>query len=323
MIEITDPEALKILQKQYSFGLGKDEDEIFTPGFAIISKKGYGSTTFTMTNFPGSQLIFSYDGQSEVIRQELAKKDKTILDRIKVIDLFSPVFKEVQNDDRLLLEVGYKICDYVLQLLPNIKADHIVHERLPILNQRVEKYARYLHFGDYKESLTAPILGNNLRMWGFRNRFYEQLIALTFSQSNICPVITTYPAKNYGDAFKGQQNEDPEWEINIMAHFRNIVSIKRVRDPKKPKGLSYWAVLDSMKGTDFGETGEEFDITGFKVIFPPEKFEVYRKGNPFNKVKSPITPELSNEKTKDPDTIKENLDHKIEESKENILGDFL
>lgn len=325
MIVIKDEEALAHLHKQFKFGIAKEEDELFTPGFAIKAKKGYGSTTFVIPNFPGSQLIFSYDGQSEVIRRDFAQKDKSILDRVKVIDLYSPVFKEIGNDDKMLLEVGYNICDYVLKVLPLIEADHIVQERLPVLNDRVEKYARYLHFGNYSQSLTSPVVGNDLRMWGFRNRFYDQFVALSFAQSNICPVITTYPAKDYGNAFKGQRSEDPDWEVNVMAHFRNVIDIKRVKDPKRPKGFTYYAILESMKGTDFGETGDEIDITGKKPIFSPEKFERYRKGNPFSEVKSPVpVPKVSDDilGVKDPDTASENLEHVIEENKEDILGDL-
>ncbi len=326
MIEVNDKEALKVLNKKFNFGF-TNSNEVFTPGFAIIANKGYGSTSFLFPNFPGTQLIFSYDGQTEVIRQEMAKKDPSLLDRVKVIDLYSSVYKEIGTDDRALLEVGYKICDYVLNLLPLVTADHIIHERLPILNKRAEMYARYLHFGNYKESVTAPATGNNMRMWGYRNRFYDQLVALTFSQSNICPVITTYPTKDFGDAFKGGKTEDPEWETTIMAHFRNVISIKRVRDPKKPRGFAYWAVLDSMKGTDFGESGDEIDITGFKTIFPPEKFERYRKNNPFSEVKDPVSgtvPHLKNDESykKDIDTASENLEHVVEETKDDLLGDI-
>ena len=321
MIEIKDERALKVLQDKYNFGFSKDGDTIFTPGFAIKGKKGYGTTTFTFTNFPGSQLVFSYDGQSQVIKEELKKKFPDMEERINVIDLYSPVFDEITSDDKTLLEVGYKTCKYLLELLPLVKADHIVHERLPILNNRVEKYARYLHFGDYATSLTAPVTGSDLRMWGFRNRFYDQLVAFTFAHSNICPIVTTYPAKDFGNAFRGQKSEDPEWEMDIMAHFRNIIDIKRIKNQNK--GYLYYAILESMKGTDFGTTGEEIDITGFKVIFPPEKFERYRKGNPFNEVKSPtLPPHLEGEDKiaeKDIDTATENLNHVIDEKKDDLL----
>jgi len=189
-------------------------------------------------------------------------------------------------------------------------------------------YARYLHFGNYKESLTAPVTGNNLRMWGYRNRFYDQLVGLSFARSNICPVITTYPAKDYGEAFRGQKSEDPDWETMVMAHYRNVIAIKRIRDPKKPRGFAYWAVLESMKGTDFGESGDEIDITGFKTIFPPEKFERYRKNNPFGEVKNPVgesdVPHLKNDDSykKDIDTASENLEHVVEEKKDDLLGDI-
>ncbi len=323
MIEIKDPRALEVLHKKFKFGFAKDGDDIFTPGFAIKGKKGYGTTSFVYTNFPGSQLVFSYDGQSQVIKEEMQKQHPDMKDRITVIDLYSPVFREISSDDRTLLEVGYNICKYILELLPQVKADHIVHERLTILNNRVEKYARYLHFGNYETSLTMPVTGNDLRMWGFRNRFYDQLVAFTFAQSNICPVITTYPAKDYGNAFKGQKSEDPDWETDIMSHFRNVIDIKRIKDPKKPKGFTYYAVLESMKGTDFGETGEEIDITGYRVVFSPEKFERYRKGNPLTEVKSPVSvPHLIGEDKiadKDQDTAKENLEHLIDEKKDDIL----
>ena len=326
MIEIKDEQALSVLQKQFNFGFSKESDDLFTPGFAIKAKKGYGSTSFVIPNFPGSQLIFSYDGQSEVIKRELMKRDPEIENRVTVIDLYSPVFKQISNDDKALLEVGHSICDYVLKVLPLVSADHIVHERLSILNDRVEKYARYEHFGNYASSLTSPVVGQDLRMWGFRNRFYDQFVALTFAQSNICPVVTTYPAKDFGNAFKGQKSEDPDWEVNVMAHFRNVVDIKRIKDSKRPKGFTYYAILESMKGTDFGETGDEIDITGYKVIFPPEKFEKYRKGNPFNTVKSPVgPPHVVGDKSgeKDEDTAKENLEQVIEESKEDLLGDLI
>ena len=322
MIEIKDKRALDVLQKKYNFGIAKDGDSIYTPGFAIKGKKGYGTTTFTFTNFPGSQLVFSYDGQSQVIKEELEKKYPEIKDRITIVDLYSSVFDSITSDDKTLLDVGYRTCQYVLELLPLVKADHIVHERLSVLNNRVEAYARYLHFGDYATSLTAPATGADLRMWGFRNRFYDQLVAYTFSKSNICPVVTTYPAKDFGNAFRGQKSEDPEWEINVMAHFRNIVDIKRIKS--QTGGYKYYAVFESMKGTDFGETGEEIDISNYRVIFPPEKFEKYKKGNPFNEIKNPVLPpHLTGEDDiakKDIDTAKENLNHVIDEKKDDLLG---
>ena len=321
MIEVKDKKTLEILNKKFNFGLAQEGDDIYTPGFAIKGKKGYGTTSFTFTNFPGSQLVFSYDGQSQVIKQEMEKKDPSIKDRITIIDLYSSVFKDITISDKSLLEVGYKICNYVLSVIPLVEADHIVHERIPILNQRAEEYARYLHFGDYDTSLMAPATGPDMRMWGYRNRFYDQLVALSFAHSNICPVITTYPSKDYGNIFKGQKSEDPEWEINIMSHFRDIVDIKRVKDQNK--GYRYYALFESMKESDFGVTGDEFDITGNKVILPPEKFERYRKGNPFNEIKDPVNvPHLNGEgkiAEKDIDTARENLEHAIDEKKDDLL----
>jgi len=323
MIDISDPKALEILSKKYGFGFTKQSDQIFTPGFVVKAKKGYGSTSFVLSNFPGSQLIFSYDGQTEVIRRELAKRDPTILERVKVIDLYASVFNTMGMDDKSLLEAGHKICKYVLEILKIVRADHIVHERISILNDRVDKYARYEHFGNYETSLTMPVTGNDIRMYGIRNRFYDELVALTFAKSNVCPVVTTYPAKDFGETFKGRKNSDPEWEINFMAHFRNVIDIQV--DRKSGKGNNrYYAILESMKGTDFGETGEEFDITDYKVIFPPEKFEKYRKGNPFVEVKSPVkSPVIEGEDIlKDVDTAKENLDNVIEGKKEEIFDDI-
>lgn len=324
MIEIKDKNALNILNKKFKFGFANDGDDIYTPGFAIKGKKGYGTTSFTFTNFPGSQLVLSFDGQSQVIKQEMEKTDKSIKDRITIVDLYSSVFKDMTSSldksftDKTLLEIGYNICEYVLSLLPIVNADHIVLERIPILNDRVEKYSRYLYFGDYDTSLTAPIVGNALKLWGFRNRFYDQLVALVFAHSNICPIVTTYPAKDYGEAFKGQKSEDPDWEVSVMSHFRNVIDIKRIRDVKQ--GFRYYAVLESMKGTDFGSTGEEIDITGNRVIFPPEKFERYKKDNPFNEVKNPVA-HLQNDTSfeKDIDTAKENLEHVVEEKKDDLL----
>lgn len=318
MIEVKDQKALNILNKKFKFGLAKEGDDIYTPGFAIKGKKGYGTTSFTFTNFPGSQLVFSYDGQSQVIKQEMEKKDPTIKDRITIIDLYSSVFKDIGTSDKSLLEVGYNVCSYVLSVLPLISADHIVHERIPILNQRAEEYARYLYFGDYDTSLTTPVQGNDLRMWGYRNRFYDQLVALSFAQSNICPVITTYPSKDYGNAFRGQKAEDPDWEVNIMSHYRDVIDIKRIKD--QVKGYRYYAVFESMKESVFGVTGDEIDITGNKVALAPEKFERYKKNNPFGEVKNPVA-HLVNDKSgeKDIDTAKENLEHVIDEKKDDLL----
>lgn len=288
MIEISDPQALAVLDKKFHFSplLGKS-NEIFTPGFVIKGGKGYGTTSFVMTNFPGSMVIFSYDGQTEIIKQELAKSNPELMDRIVVRDLYSPVFTDITLDDQTLLEVGYKICDYVLQAMKLVRASHIVHERIPVLNDRVEKYARYLHFGNYADSLTAAITGNDLRLWGFRNRFYDQLVGLSYAKSDICPIVTTYPQKDYGKAFGDKPLEEPDWHKTIMAHFRNVVDIKMQKQIGKGKP-KYYAYLESMKGTDFGETGELIEITGYKVIFPPEKFERYKKNNPFGEVKNPV-----------------------------------
>ena len=318
MIEVKDKKTLEILNKKFNFGLAQEGDDIYTPGFAIKGKKGYGTTSFTFTNFPGSQLVFSYDGQSQVIKQEMEKKDPTIKDRIAIIDLYSSVFKDIGTSDKSLLEVGYNVCSYVLSVLPLISADHIVHERIPILNQRAEEYARYLYFGDYDTSLTTPVQGNDLRMWGYRNRFYDQLVALSFAQSNICPVITTYPSKDYGNAFRGQKAEDPDWEVNIMSHYRDVIDIKRIKD--QVKGYRYYAVFESMKESVFGVTGDEIDITGNKVALAPEKFERYKKNNPFGEVKNPVA-HLVNDKSgeKDIDTAKENLEHVIDEKKDDLL----
>lgn len=327
MIEIKDRKALEILNKKFNFTF--NDNDIFTPGFAIIANKGYGSTSFLFPNFPGTQYIFSYDGQTNVILHEMAKRDPTLLDRVIVRDLYSPIFKEMGSGDKALLEAGYNISKYVLESLPLLSGvDHIVHERLPVLNRRIEMYARYKFFGDYEESVTEAATGSNMRMWELRNNFYDQMIALTFAHSDICPVVTTYPSKDFNNAFKGQKIETPEWQTTVMAHFRNVINIKRIRDTKKPKGFAYYAVLDSMKGTDFGETGDEIDITGYKTIFPPEKFERYRKNNPFSEVKNPMgetkVPHLKGDESykKDIDTAKENLNHVLDEKQDDLLGDI-
>ena len=42
-----------------------------------------------------------------------------------------------------------------------------------------------------------------------------------------------------------------------------------------------------MKGKDFGEQGDEIEITGGRPAIPPEKLEAYRKGNPMNTIVVP------------------------------------
>ena len=308
MVRVTDPEIIKALTK----GLNNPkpfytEGKKLQPSFIIMGEKGWGKTYTLIQTFPGTMLILSFDNQTEIILEDIiAKENKKYgnsptKDRVTVVNFYPSEYGHIKGSgDERRLDVGYQIIMDVEKLFENMRSnnihfDHVVVDCMPALKERINEYMRKCQGLTLKE----PILGDDLVAYGYRNRFYQVLVSSMFELSDICPVFTTYPKQDLSKAFKGKVSQEPEFEKNLKWDFRNILRMQRVEEEgKKKTGYRYYVVFDSIKGSDFGEQGDEVDVTGGKPAIAPEKFEAYRKGNPLNNV---VTPKIEIDNTLDDD----------------------
>lgn len=294
---IANRNVLETLRKGMGFDPFFSSGKKLQPSFIVMGEKGTGKTYTVITTFPGTMLILSFDNQTEIIVQEIIKQEKKKYgkspteERVTVANFFPSEYSHISGtgDDRRL-NVGHAIIKDIEKMFDNMRThdihfDHIVVDGFPELKDRINEYMRKM--GGL--TLTEPILGDDLTAYGFRNRFFQLLVSSMFELSDICPVFTTYPKADLSKAFKGKAPVEPEMDKNLKWEFRNIIRIHRVEEEgKKNKNTyRYYAIYDSMKGTDFGEQGQEVEITGGKPAIPPEKFEAYRKGNPMNQIETP------------------------------------
>jgi hypothetical protein len=296
-VRITDPEVIKSVTKGLSIPSPfYAEGKKLQPSFILMSEKGWGKTYTLIHTFPGTMLILSFDNQTEIILEDIIAKEmkqygkSPTKERVSVINFYPSEYTHIKGSgDERRLDVGYNIIQDVEKLFDNMRnnnihVDHVVIDCMPALKERINEYMRKCQ----GLTLREPILGDDLVAYGYRNRFYQVLVSSMFELSDICPVFTTYPKMDLSKAFKGKVPQEPEFEKNLKWDFRNILRIHRVEDEgKKKTSYRYYVVFDSIKGSDFGEQGDEVDVTGGKPAIPAEKFEAYRKNNPMNKVVTP------------------------------------
>ena len=294
------------------------QDKKLQPSFIVMGEKGSGKTYTTITTFTGTMLILSFDNQTEIILQNIANKEKKKYgkspteERVVVANFFPSEYGHVQGSgDERRLNVGMAIITDIEKMFENMRThnihfDHIVIDGFPELKDRINEYIRK------KGGLTLsePILGEDLIVYGYRKRFFQILVSSMFELSDICPVFTTYPKPDFSKAFRGSTLKEPEFDQNLKWEFRNILRVQKTEENGKNKQIfRYYVIFDSMKATDFGEEGTVVEITGGKPAISPEKLEVYRKGNPMNEIKVPRI-EISSDNTDDekdddinPDTV--------------------
>jgi hypothetical protein len=294
------------------------QDKKLQPSFIVMGEKGSGKTYTTITTFTGTMLILSFDNQTEIILQNIANKEKKKYgkspteERVVVANFFPSEYGHVQGSgDERRLNVGMAIITDIEKMFENMRThnihfDHIVIDGFPELKDRINEYIRK------KGGLTLsePILGEDLIVYGYRKRFFQILVSSMFELSDICPVFTTYPKPDFSKAFRGSTLKEPEFDQNLKWEFRNILRVQKTEENGKNKQIfRYYVIFDSMKATDFGEEGTVVEITGGKPAISPEKLEAYRKGNPMNEIKVPRI-EISSDNTDDekdddinPDTV--------------------
>ncbi len=296
-MNITDPKTIETLRKGMGFNPFFMDHKKLQPSFIWMGKKNAGKTWKLLDTFRGPMLILSFDNQTEIIVKEKIKREKKqigesfIEKNVVVANFFPSEYRHIggQGDERRL-EVGYTIIKDVERMLDNIRAhdihfDYIVVDGYPELKDRISEYMRK----SAGLTFTEPILGEDLTAYGYRNRFFQVLVSSMFELSDICPIFTTYPKIDLSKAFKGNPPPEPEMDKNFMTLFRNVVWIERTEEEtkNKKKTIQFYARLQSVKGVDFGEEGTTINVTGNVPVFPLEKLEAYRKGNPLNPVESP------------------------------------
>jgi len=299
MVTISDPKTIEKLRKGMGFNPFFSETKKLQPSFIFMGKKNAGKTSKVLDTFRGPMLILSFDNQTEIIVQDKIRKEKQkygkseIEKNVVVASFYPGEYGHIDGSgDERVLNIGYAIITDIERMFDNIRShnihfDYIVVDGYPEMKDRINEYMRK----KATLTLTEDILGNDLRAYGYRNRFFQILVYSMFELSDICPIFTTYPKVDLSKAFKGTPPPEPEMDKNFLTLFRNIVWIERtVEETKnKKKVIRFYANLQSMKGVDFGEEGTTYDVTGDKPVFPVEKLEAYRKGNPLNPVESPVS----------------------------------
>ena len=303
-IVVSDPNIIQKLNKGLNFNPIFSEGKKIQTSFIWMGKKNAGKTKKLLDTFRGPMLIFSFDNQTEIIVSEKIKQEKKKYgksrteENVVVANFFPAEYRHIKGsgDDRRL-EVGYQIIKDVEKMLDNIRAnnlhfDYIVADGYPELKDRINEYMRKMA----GLTLTEQILGGDLTAYGHRNRFFQLFVSSLFELSDICPIVTTYPKVDLSKAFKGNPPPEPEMDKNLMWEFRNIVWLERTieEDRHKKQVIQFYANLQAMKGVDFGEEGTTINVTGDTPVFPIEKLEAYRKGNPLNNVEQKkVTIDLS------------------------------
>lgn len=331
-IVVSDPEIVKKLNKGLNFNPLFKEGKKLQASFIWMAKKNGGKTWKLLDTFRGPMLILSFDNQTEIIVAEKIMREKKKYgksfteENVIVANFFPAEYRHIKGsgDDRRL-EVGYQIIKDVEKMLDNIRTnnihfDYIVVDGYPELKDRINEYMRKCEGLTY----TEKILGNDLIVYGHRNRFFQLLVSSMFELSDICPIVTTYPKVDLSKAFKGNPPPEPEMDKNLMWEFRNIVWLERTveEDRNKKQVIKFYANLQAMKGIDFGEEGTVIDVTGDKPVFPIEKLEAYRKGNPMNNVEEKkVKIDLSDEPDNEKEPTAENVPEK--EMNPSSDGDFL
>ena len=279
-----DTEALKYLQSVKKLHLSGGPKPTFAPSFLIYGhEKGVGKTFNTFKTFPGSILCLSYDGQSEIILYEMAKRDPSMLDRIKVIDFYAwedpRVTESSLQGDARTIENSKCVIETTLKLANAVKADWIMIDGVPMLNQRVNEYVRAVRG---ITNLQQPLIGNDLIGWQARGKFYDDLLRAMLKNSYIGPLATTYAKTIASEVFK-KESKTPEWKSWFEWSLRNIIYLEKDKAERR-----FYAVLESLKGfSDLGQEGDKIEVTGWKPIFNPDILMSYKKGNPFRKVEEP------------------------------------
>ena len=297
MPNITDPRTIEVLRKGMSFNPFFTDGKKLQPSFIWMGKKNAGKTWTLLNTFRGPMLILSFDNQTEIIVSERIRLEKKqfgesfIEKNVVVANFFPSEYRHIKgNGDERRLDVGYAIIRDVEKMLDNIRShnmhfDYIVVDGYPDLKNRISEYMRKCARLTYEE----PILGEDLKAYGYRNRFFQVLTSSMFELSDICPIFTTYPKVDLSKAFKGTPPPEPEMDKEFMTSFRNVIWIERTDEEGKNKRATrqFYAKLQSVKGIDFGEEGTVINVTGNVPVFPLEKLESYRKGNPLNHVETP------------------------------------
>ena len=294
---ISNPAVIEALRKGMGFNPFFTESKKLQPSFCWMGKKNAGKTWKLLDTFRGPMLILSFDNQTEIIVKEKINREKkkfgkSFIEENVIVANFTPSeygYIKGSGDERRL-DVGYAIIKDVEKMLDNIRShnihfDYIVLDGYPELKDRINEYMRKSE----GLTLTEKILLPDLTAYGYRNRFYQLLVYSMFELSDICPVYTTYPKVDLSKVFKGNPPPESEMDKNFITLFRNTIWLERTieEDRKKKSVIKFYANLQAMKGLDFGEEGTVIDVTGDTPVFPIEKLESYRKGNPMNPVQVP------------------------------------
>ena len=301
---ISNPAVIEALRKGMGFNPFFREGKKLQPSFIWMGKKNAGKTWKLLDTFRGSMFIISCDNQTEIIVAEKIKNEKkkygeSFTEKNVIVGNFFPSeYTHIKGSgDERRLDIGYAIIKDIERTLDNIRAnnihfDYMVLDGYPELKDRVNEYMRKCA----GLTLTEKILGNDLDAYGHRNRFFQLWVSSMFELSDICPIVTTYPKVDLSKAFKGTPPPEPEMDKNFMWEFRNVVWLERTdeeevtmkgKEKRKSTKTEFYARLQSIKGVDFGEEGSIINVTGDTPVFPPEKLEAYRKGNPLNPVETP------------------------------------
>lgn len=334
-MNLSDKNVFETLRKGLGFNPFYTDGKKLQPSFIMMGEKGSGKTFTTINTFPGTMLILSFDNQTEIILQEIIKQEKKKYgksqteQRVTVANFFPSEYGHIEgNGDERRLNVGYAIIKDIEKIFENMRThnimfDHIVIDGFPELKDRINEYMRKMGGLTY----TEPILGEDLTAYGYRNRVFQLIVSSMFEFSDICPVFTTYPKVDLSKIFKGKAPVEPEMDKNLKWEFRNIISIHKVEvEGKNRNTFRYIAVFESMKGTDFGEQGQEVDVTGGKPAIPPEKFEAYRRSNPNNNIQMPeirMGIKDNDPQVKAKDENKEDISLELENTQKDEFDSFL
>ncbi|MGC8654362.1 MAG: AAA family ATPase [Candidatus Kryptoniota bacterium] len=276
----------EILEK---YGI-KVEEEDYKPVVLIYGKKGVGKTT-TALSLPGSYLALSFDGQTTIIKQMLARND------VKVVNIASLV----ANIEPLL---GGKIAiELAIHILENNTADNILIDGIEMLNMYAERKMRY----ENKLELVGGIKDRNI--WKERNAYVDQIHNLAVKQANVFVIYTT---------FEGVQEVEGEEEnvaqvvpkyVARMMYASNVILHQVMKKYPSQKINRYFVEVDSDKGNIIFRTGDVLDVTDFKPLVSKEKYELLKE----KKFKARIV--VEEPKVKDKEEPKENVPVKEETPK--------